>query len=191
MVRVSLPFHTTTRFSRPILCLYIHLYTMAYVPPSRRPGFLAKTTDKSPWVRPARKTYEDHLRELETLFLTHQQGTFNYFAHPNRTPIHREDSASIEGHLAKKWNSTTPEAHVLGHVVIYIVIFPNAQPLWESGAELWTHTGAEGMISDWKGAKVNFGRPIPVFEVSKGRKNGNLFMGWWYVVSIGVVRLSG
>jgi hypothetical protein len=157
-------------------------YTMAYVPPSKRPGFVAKTTDKPPWVRPARKTQEDHLLELETLFLTPQQGTFNYFAHKGKAPARSEGPANIEGTLPSNLVIMGKEKHPLRHIIVYIMIFPRAQPLWELGAELWSHTGAEGMINDWKGNKANFDRPIPVFEGASSRRDRFTFVGWWYVV---------
>jgi hypothetical protein len=155
---------------------------MAYVPPSRRPGFVAKTTDKPPWIRPARKTQEDHLLELETLFQTPQQGTFNYFVHKGPPPEIRGDLADESSHVPKNVRFIR-ETHALNHLIVYIMIFPRAQPLWEPGAELWSHTGAEGMISDWKGIKVNFGRPIPVFKGASTRRDRFTFVGWWYVLS--------
>jgi len=61
------------------------------------------------------------------------------------------------------------------------MLFPRAQPLWESGGEIWSHTGSEVISDDWKRGKVNFGRPIPVFQGGSSKQDRFTFIGWWYV----------
>jgi hypothetical protein len=105
----------------------------AYVPPSRRPGFIPKETDTPPWSRSTPKkfkTIEDHLARIEGIFNTYQQGTFNHFCYePEVTTVQER-----LGYTPRKEKKTYPP-HPLGHVIAYIMIFPRAQPLWESGAE--------------------------------------------------------
>lgn len=162
----------------------------AYIPPSKRPGFQVKPSDTPPWSRQTQpipkygkpKIQTDHILELEQLFQTHQQGTFNYFAYrpsaTERAPLTFGQKEGFEGIP----NPIAPP-HPLGHLIAYIMLFPRAQPLWESGGELWSHTGSEIMVEDWKGGKVNFGRPIPVFGGGSTRKDRFVFLGWWCVIS--------
>jgi len=184
VVRVSLPFHTTTRFSRPILCLYIHLYTMAYVPPSKRLGFVIKPEDKPPWTafRPKATTHdEDSLSHLVPIFNASQVGTFNVFTHrsPLTVPLGPEDNDQPRPSDSLPYHAP----HPLGHLIANIMIFERGQPLWESGAELWSHTVSEIMVDDWKAGKLNFDRPIPVFYGTSTRLDRFEFRGWWLVNS--------
>ena len=155
----------------------------AYVPPSKRPGLVPKETDTPPWSRPPRfkvDTIEDHLRRIESIFSTCQQGTFNYFSYPGiPTPDKQPEVETDPSTAAEK----VFPAHPLGHLIAYIMLFPRAQPLWDTGAELWSHTGSELMIGDWKSGKVNFGRPIPVFAGASTKRDRFSFIGWWYVHS--------
>jgi hypothetical protein len=170
------------KFPSPVYSISINTSNEmpAYIPPSKRPGFQPKTTALPPGYRPkVHKNQADHVHELEQLFQTHQQGTFNYFAYrapTERPPLTFGQKEGFEG------ISTVPAPpHPLGHLITYIMLFPRAQPLWESGAELWSHTGSEIMVEDWNGDKVNFGRPIPVFGGGSTRKDKFVFLGWWCV----------
>jgi hypothetical protein len=154
---------------------------LAYVPPSKRPGFQPKPNDIPPWSRqnskPRVKTIEDHLQRLESIFSTVQQGTFNYFSHP-KIGTYAEEQAFE--HVPKK-DKKIYAPHPLSHLIAYIMLFPRAQPLWESGGEVWSHTGSEVIVEDWKRDKVNFGRPIPVFQGGSSKQDRFSFIGWWYV----------
>jgi hypothetical protein len=153
----------------------------AYVPPSKRPGFQLKPDDTPPWSRqtskPKVKTIEDHLQRLESIFSTVQQGTFNYFSHPHIGTYAEEQGFD---HAPRKDKKIYPP-HPLSHLIAYIMLFPRAQPLWESGGEVWSHTGSEVIVEDWKRDKVNFGRPIPVFQGGSSKQDRFSFIGWWYV----------
>lgn len=181
-----MPFYPLTSFSDlHTTHLGIKYQTMpAYIPPSKRPGFNPKPTDTPPWTRQTSnytktKTHLDHILELEQLFKTHQQGTFNYFANKpttSKAPLTFGQKEGFEG-----IPNPIAEPHVLGHLIVYIMIFPRAQPLWESGGELWSHTGSEIMVDDWQSRKINFGRPIPVFGGGSTKKDRIVFLGWWCV----------
>jgi hypothetical protein len=157
-----------------------------YVPPSRREGYVAKPDARPPWIKDrvqrGPKPNSGHFfEELEAIFSTEQQGTYNHYI--NREPI----IAPLEFDPTRTpYNTPLPLStpfHPLGHLICYIMIFPRAHPLWESGGELWHHTGSGTLAEDWKGEKKNFGRPIPVFTSSirdaRGTKAGVQFLGWW------------
>ena len=153
----------------------------AYVPPSKRPGFQSQPSDSPPWSRetfkPKVKTIEDHLQQVSSIFSTVQQGTFNYFSYPHSGTYVEEQGLE---HAPKKEKKIYPH-HPLSHLIAYIMLFPRAQPLWESGGEIWSHTGSEVIVDDWKRDKVNFGRPIPVFQGGSNKQDRFTFIGWWYV----------
>jgi hypothetical protein len=168
-----------------LYCISITTFTPkempAYIPPSKRPGFQPKPNDTPPWSRqsskPKVKTIEDHLQRLESIFSTVQQGTFNYFSHPHIGTYAEERGFE---HAPSKDKKIYPP-HPLSHLIAYIMLFPRAQPLWESGGEVWSHTGSEVIVGDWGKDKVNFGRPIPVFQGGSSKQDRFSFIGWWYV----------
>ena len=153
----------------------------AYIPPSKRPGFQPKPNDIPPWSRetskPKVKTIEDHLQQVSSIFSTVQQGTFNYFSYPHTGTYAEEQGLE---HAPKKEKKIYPH-HPLSHLIAYIMLFPRAQPLWESGGEVWSHTGSEVIVDDWKRDKVDFGRPIPIFQGGSSKQDRFTFIGWWYV----------
>lgn len=179
-----------------------------YVPPSKREGYKAVSSELPPGYKPRRGKQDGKgdgdpkgdgsgdgdrhsLATLAKLFDTPNEGTFNYFNHipGNSNPRPRPrlpydpDRTPETAPLPPSPPPAEPQ-HPLGHLVAYIVMFGNAHPMWESHRELWSHTNAQKLIDDEKGLKQNFGRPIPVFQ-SHGRKGEpgrkTSFQGWWYV----------
>lgn len=163
-----------------------------YIPPSRRKGFKAVTSDVPPGYKPQNGQSDEHERRIDGsyhtksilhLFGIPQDGTFNYFSPPLSTRLSPETSRNGTTDKAGHGDiTTTPDTeirHPLDHLIAYILIFANAHPLWEAHSELWTHTDAWRMIEDEAGPKMNFDRPIPVYTTTEYSKHRMVFNGWW------------
>lgn len=167
-----------------------------YVPPSRREGYKPVTTELPPGYRTPRDRQVDgdgtatFVPLIARIFDTPLEGTFNYFDYICPTPATRFQGRVLRPYIPEQTPEATssppsppaPARHPLAHLIAYIVMFGSAHPSWESHRELWSHTNAERLIEDDKGLRMNFGRPIPVFQ-SNGNKEERSsvpgFAGWW------------
>lgn len=155
-----------------------------YVPPSKRVGYKPSTTELPPGHHQPGGSQPRCLWSVAQLFDTHHQGTFNYFS---RRMTGDEPRPIPSSDLLPDDPTPTPETaplppspppHPLAHLVAYIMVFGDAHPYWDTGAELWSHTDCEILIEDEKTLRKNFDRPIPVFaSTAKGRST--TFEGWW------------
>ena len=163
--------------------------TGKYVPPSKRPGYIPSSTSLPPARNfPSRErptTTGIQIHQLSSHFTQPQDSTLTFFSYrlelPEQGPrLPYDPSRSAEATPLPPSPPPPPSIHPLNHLISYIVIFPNSHPAWKAEHQLWTHTNADKMMSDWKGKKRNFGRPIPVFPPFKvGWKEQVNFDGWW------------
>jgi hypothetical protein len=73
-----------------------------------------------------------------------------------------------------------PPRHPLDDLVSFLRIFPGTHPAWPTHRELWVHTSADKLLTDHAGERLNFGRPILLFETRRVRGR-ELFVlqGYW------------
>ena len=161
-----------------------------YVPPSKRPGYVPSApppdsirgaTTSARGGRGARGQASYDSSQLVEHFTHSPDSTLTFFSYrapltpPYERPAYDPTRTPYNTPLPPSAPSPPPR-HPLGGLVSFIRIFPGAHPVWVTHRELWVHTGAHKLLADHAGAKLDFGRPIPLFD---GNREWSVFNGYW------------
>lgn len=102
--------------------------------------------------------------------------TITFFSYPPEVRPRKEYGDTPETTSLPPSPPPAPPKHPLSHVISFIQVYKNAHPAWNKYQELWIHTNSDKLEADWKTGRINFGRPIPVFQQHNRAWS---FRGWW------------